>query len=364
MELTIAALQDLASKFSLACASVRTKAELEALKREWLGKEGTIKNLFQRLREVPHAEKPSVAAKMNELKSQAENFVLAKEQELAASERAQSLTNEYIDTSLPALSPGLGRVHPITIVERRIAELLKPFGFVNIPGPEIENEYYCFDSLNIPPHHPARDMQDTFYVNAGDLWESDREAPEGNPRPISGVLHLLRTHTTSVQARTLEKGSLPVKVASFGRVYRNETEDASHQAMFHQFELVWIERGLTLSNLMALITHILKGLYGKRRKVRFVPKFYPYTEPSIGPQIDCSICKGSGCGACGGSGWVTIAGAGMVHRNVLSEFKYNPEEVTGFAFGLGTSRLACQLCGLPTLKLAYENDLRVYEALP
>src|SRR5690606_5225597 len=145
------------------------------------------------------------------------------------------------------------------------------------------------------------------------------------------------THTTSVQARTLAKGGLPVKIASFGRVYRNESEDASHQAMFHQFELVWLEKGLTLSHLLGLITHILQGLYGAERKVRFVPKFYPYTEPSIGPQISCALCVGEGCPACGGAGWVTIAGAGMIHRNVLKEFGYNADEVTGFAFGLGTA---------------------------
>jgi phenylalanyl-tRNA synthetase alpha chain len=180
-------------------------------------------------------------------------------------------------------------------------------------------------------------MQDTFYLS------NDR---------------ILRTQTTSVQARELQKKELPVKVASFGRVFRNETEDHSHQVMFHQFELVWLEEGLTLSNLMALITHVLKGLYGKRRKVRFVPKFYPYTDPSIGPQIDCALCRGEGCAPCNGAGWVTIAGAGMIHRNVLLEFGYDPEKVSGFAFGLGTSRLATQFFGVPTMRTVYDNDFR------
>jgi phenylalanyl-tRNA synthetase alpha chain len=211
-------------------------------------------------------------------------------------------------------------------------------------GPEIETEYYCFDSLNIPKHHPARDMQDTFYTETG---------------------HVLRTHTTSVQARLLQTRSLfegkklPIKVASFGKVYRNETEDASHTAMFHQFELVWVEKGLTLANLLAMITHIVKELYGKRRKVQFVPKFYPYTEPSIGPRIDCVICKSAGCPSCGGAGWVTVGGAGMIHRNVLLEFGFNPDEVAGFAFGLGSSRLAGQMYNLPHLRAVYENDLRI-----
>ncbi len=369
-QLSAEGLEVLQKKIDESCRSAQTAADVDLLRRDLLGKEGTLKVLFQKLREVPADQKPVVAQKINELKAQVEAFFAAKDGESASKGRSDALRAQYIDTSLPGVSPGIGRIHPITQVERQIAALLKPFGFSNVPGPEVETEYYCFDSLNIPPHHPARDMQDTFYVDAGDLWGADKEAPARDSRPISGVLHLLRTHTTSVQARTLElaskeaKGGVPVRVASFGRVYRNETEDASHQAMFHQFELVWLDKGLTLSHLMALITHILKGLYGKRRKVRFVPKFYPYTEPSIGPQIDCSICHGTGCGACGGSGWVTIAGAGMVHRNVLTEFGYDPNEVSGFAFGLGTSRLACQLCGLPNLKMAYENDLRVYKALP
>lgn len=369
IELTTEGLEAFAQEIRSLCEAARNAEARESLKRELLGKEGSLKLLFQRLREVPADQKPALAQRLNDLRAKTEEFFEAEEKARASAERAEALKAEYVDTSLPGLTPGVGMIHPITQVERRIADLLRPFGFQNIPGPEIETEYYCFDSLNIPPHHPARDMQDTFYVNAGDLWESSRELPRDERRPIAGVLHLLRTHTTSVQARTLERAStesgqgLPVRVASFGRVYRNETEDASHQAMFHQFELVWLQKGLTLSHLMGLITHILKGLYGKRRKVRFVPKFYPYTEPSIGPQIDCSICRGSGCGACGGSGWVTIAGAGMVHGNVLKEFGYDPEEISGFAFGLGTSRLACQLCGLPNLKLAYDNDLRVYRAL-
>ena len=170
---------------------------------------------------------------------------------------------------------------------------------------------------------------------------------------------VLRTHTTSVQARVLEEKKLPVKIASFGKVYRNETEDASHQAMFHQFDLVWLEKGLTLAHLMGLTEHIFKELFGKKRKVQFVPKFYPYTEPSIGAQVDCTLCHGKGCPACGGAGWVTVGGAGMIHRKVLLEFGYIPDDVTGFAFGLGTARLASQMSGIPKLKMLYDSDVRV-----
>ncbi|MBX7139196.1 MAG: phenylalanine--tRNA ligase subunit alpha [Oligoflexia bacterium] len=338
MELSKLNLSEVKESLLAQLKRISTPQDVEILKRDWLSKEGTLKLLFKQLRDIPAERKPEVAAGLNDLKQLLEQFVSEQEQRLAADLREKSARSEFVDLSLPSRWSGLGSVHPISLVERRIAEILRPFGFRNVLGPEVETEYYCFDSLNIPPHHPARDMQDTYYTANG---------------------LVLRTHTTSVQARELQKGGLPVKVASFGRVYRNETEDASHQAMFHQFELVWLEAGLTLSHLMGLISHILKELYGKRRKVKFVPKFYPYTEPSIGPQVDCTFCKGSGCPACGGAGWVTIAGAGMVHRNVLREFGYDPEKVSGFAFGLGTSRLASQFSGISALKTLYDNDLRL-----
>ncbi|MFM1848878.1 MAG: hypothetical protein RL417_2352 [Pseudomonadota bacterium] len=321
-----------------AFSRVAAPADLEPLKRDWLGKEGTIKALYKGLKDVAPDDKPRIAGKLNELRDAAERFISEREESFAGEALARELGSQYFDLSLPGITTGVGRVHAITAVERRIAAVLKPFGFASVQGPEIETEYYCFDALNTPKHHPARDMQDTFYTEHA---------------------HMLRTHTTSVQARELQKGELPVKVASFGRVYRNETEDASHQAMFHQFELVWLEEGLTVANLMGLINHILKAIYGKRTKVRFVPKFYPYTEPSLGVQIECAACKGEGCSLCGRSGWLTIAGSGMIHRNVLLEFKYDPDKVSGFAFGLGTSRLAAQLLGVPTLKMVYENDLRI-----
>lgn len=343
-ELSQENLTRLAATFEQQLGGVSQPSDVDLLKRDWLAKEGTIKELFKGLRDVPVEDKPAVAALLNELKAKVEGGIEAKEREFKQGALRKQLEGEYLDLSLPEMGGGLGSVHPISIVEERITEILKPFGFESVMGPEVETDYYCFDALNIPKHHPARDMQDTFYTETG---------------------HVLRTHTTAVQARMLQNRALfegkklPLKVASFGKVYRNENEDASHQAVFHQYELVWVEQGLTLSNLQALITHILKELYGKRRKVQFVPKFYPYTEPSIGPRIDCAICKGAGCPACGGAGWVTVAGAGMIHRNVLAEFGFDPNEVSGFAFGLGTSRLAAQLYNLPHLRAVYENDLRV-----
>ncbi|MGI6525712.1 MAG: phenylalanine--tRNA ligase subunit alpha [Bdellovibrionota bacterium] len=313
--------------------------DLESLKKEWLGKDGTIKTMLKSLKDLTPEERPVVAAKLNEIKAQLEEFFSAKAEDFNKAKLAERLVSESTDMSLPVMTTGLGHISPVRLVERRIHELLSPFGVKVVEGPEVETEYYCFDALNIPKHHPARDMQDTFFTNTE---------------------HVLRTHTTSVQARELSKKELPVRVVSPGRVYRNETEDASHQSMFHQYELIWIEKGLTLAHLMGILSFVLKGLYGKRRKVRFVPKYYPYTEPSIGAQIDCGICKGSGCPACGGCGWVTILGAGMVHKVVFEEFGYDPDAVSGIAFGLGSARLAAQLCNIPTLKILYSNDLRAF----
>ena len=322
-----------------ALEGAKSSDDFNRSKKEW---GNAIKELFKQLRDISAEQKPTVAAGLNDLKNWFEEHSQKLEAQRAEKTLLEKLRAEFLDPTLPGTFAGLGALHPVTRVERKIAEILRPFGFANVLGPEVETEYYCFDALNIPPHHPARDMQDTFYTESG---------------------HVLRTHTTSVQARSLQKGGSPITVASFGKVYSNETEEASHQAMFHQFELVWIEEGLTLANLMGIITHILKALYGKRKKVRFVPKFYPYTEPSIGPQINCGICSGAGCPACGGAGWVTIGGAGMVHRKVLQEFNYDPQVVTGFAFGLGTSRLAGQFFEVPKLKSLYDNDLRILTAV-
>lgn len=338
---------ELGVRFRKELGLVQRTEDVDVVRRDWLGKEGTIRELLKGLRDVPVEQKPMVAAGLNALREEVERECQTKEQLLKEAQLQERLSQQYLDLSLPGATPGLGAAHPVTLVEERITAILKPFGFVNIAGPEVETEYFCFDSLNVPKHHPARDMQDTFYTDTG---------------------HLLRTHTSSVQSRVMQQralfegGRLPIKVASLGRVYRNETEDASHQSMFHQYELLWIEPGLTLSHLMGLITHILKELYGQRRKVRFVPKFYPYTEPSIGPQIDCVVCKGEGCSACGGAGWATVAGGGMVHVNLLREFKFDPEKVSGFAFGLGTSRLAAQMYGFPHLRAVYENDLRLLKS--
>ena len=243
---------------------------------------------------------------------------------------------------MPGQTTRRGARHPLTVVENQCMDVLRRLGFKLVDGPEIDDAYHNFDALNIPEHHPARDMQDTFWVTGG---------------------LLLRSHTTTVQARVLSsKPSLPIRIASAGRVYRNEAVDATHLAMFHQLEGLWVDRGLTFANLKGLLSFIAKSLYGEGR-IRFKPKFYPYTEPSVGVDLACALCDGEGCEACHGAGWVTILGAGMVHPKVFKEFGYDPDEVSGIAFGLGTTRMAAQWAGVSKVKSLYDQELAVLHDL-
>lgn len=335
-------IESLKNSYPVELSKVISPNQLQEFKSKYLGKASLIKDLLSQVGKLPKEDRTEFATVVNSIKNELELEIKNKELELQEKILNDKLKESFFDFSLPGKGAGVGREHPITSVEQGILKLLKPLGFKVVYGPEVETEYYCFDSLNIPPHHPARDMQDTFYTTTG---------------------HVLRTHTTSVQARVLEKRELPVKVVSMGRVYRNETEDASHTAMFHQFELVWLEKGLRLIDLTSLIDYLIKGIYGTKQQVRYVPKFYPYTEPSIGVQIDCGICGGSGCSFCGGCGWSTIAGAGMVHSKVLKGFGYNPENVQGLAFGIGSGRLAAQQFKIPRSKMMYDGDLRVLGGL-
>ena len=318
---------------------------LELKKREWTSKDGKIKTFFKLLGKCSQEDKILFAKSLNEIKESVEGFLSSEEKRIATETQKQKLKSEFFDLSLPGITSGVGSVHPITLCEQKLLEVARQYGFHHAIGPEIETDFFCFDALNVPVHHPARDLQDTFYTDTG---------------------HVLRTHCTAVSGRSASnaKSTYPLKSVSLGRAYRNEAEDASHTAMFHQFDLVWIDKGLTLAHLMGLISNILKEIYGKRRKIRFVRKFYPYTEPSIGPQIDCSECKGLGsessnCQSCGGAGWITVAGAGVLHRNVMQLFNYDPDKVSGLAFGMGTSRLASQMFGFTDIRVPYENDIRV-----
>lgn len=316
---------------------------LDEVRRAHTGKNSALKGALKALKDVPPEQRPAVAAAINAAAAEVEAELARALALLEASELAARLAAEWQDLSLPGLATPRGARHPVAEVEERCLGVLRRLGFELVDGPEVEHPYYNFDALNIPEHHPARDMQDTFWVTGG---------------------HLLRSHTTTVQARVLQqRPPLPIRVASMGRVYRNEAVDATHLAMFHQLEGIWVDRGLTFAHLKGTLSFLARALFGEDRKVRFKPKFYPYTEPSVGVDLSCGMCHGSGCEACHGAGWVTILGAGMIHPKVFLEFGYDPDEVSGIAFGLGTTRMAAQWTGISKVRSLYEPDLRTLHRL-
>jgi phenylalanyl-tRNA synthetase alpha chain len=331
------------ASFRADLASATDPARLDEVRRLHAGKKSPLKEAFRFLRDVPEDERPAVAAAMNEARDTIDLELAAADERVAQAAIDAQIASEWADGTMPGLGQTRGARHPLTEVEDRCLEVLRRLGFQLVDGPEVEDPYYNFDALNIPEHHPARDMQDTFWVDGGKL---------------------LRSHTTTVQARVLEsRPTLPIRIASAGRVYRNEAVDATHLAMFHQLEGLWVDKGLTFAHLKGLLAFVARSLYGEERRVRFKPKFYPYTEPSVGVDLACGNCGGAGCEACHGAGWVTILGAGMVHPKVFEEFGYDPAKVTGIAFGLGTTRMAAQAVGVASVRSLYLQDLRVHQAL-
>ncbi len=332
-------LDALVAAFRADLALARDPAAIEELRRAYTGKKSAIKAALSELKSLPADERPAFAAAIHAAQTAVDAELEAAATTLEAAALAAQLEAEWQDLSLPGLAPARGMRHPVSEVHARCLDVLRQLGFSLVDGPEVESAFYNFDALNIPEHHPARDMQDTFWVTGG---------------------LLLRSHTTTVQARVLEsRPALPIRVASAGRVYRNEAVDATHLAMFHQLEGLWVDRGVTFAHLKGTLAFVARALFGQSRRVRFKPKFYPYTEPSVGVDVSCTVCDGAGCEACHHAGWVTILGAGMVHPKVLMEFGYDPNEVSGFAFGLGTTRMAAQWAGVHKVRSLYEPDLEV-----
>lgn len=320
----------------------RDPAALDEVRRIHTGKKSPLKESLRALRELTAEERPVVAQQINDAGAVMESELADAAVRLEALADELRIEREWEDGSLPGLAAPRGARHPLSQVEDRCTEVLRQLGFTVVDGPEVEHPFYNFDALNIPEHHPARDMQDTFWVDGG--W-------------------LLRSHTTTVQARVLEqRPTPPFRVVSRGRVYRNEAVDATHTAMFHQYEGIWLDRGLSFSHLQGVLAFVVRSLYGDG-KIRFKPKFYPYTEPSVGVDLACGSCDTEGCEACHGAGWVTILGAGMIHPKVLLGFGYDPDEVSGIAFGLGTTRMAAQRVGLTRGVQLYEQDLRIHRAM-
>lgn len=317
---------------------VESTSELNDLRVKYLGKKGLLTGILRQMGGLSAEERPRIGQLANELRDYLENAFAEVQGKLESREQEHRFYQERIDISLPGHPFRLGSKHPVSQTIDRIKEIFLGLGFSIAEGPEIESDYYNFQALNIPLDHPAREMQDTFYVTP-DI--------------------LLRTHTSPMQARTMEKTAptLPVKIIVPGKVYRKD-DDATHSPMFHQVEGLYVDHKVSLSDLKGVLLSFARQMYGPDRQIRLRPSFFPFTEPSVEVDISCFACGGSGCRLCKQTGWLEILGGGMVHPNVLQMAGYDPEQATGFAFGMGVERVAMLKLAIDDMRLLYQNDLR------
>jgi phenylalanyl-tRNA synthetase alpha chain len=310
--------------------------QLEEFRIKFLGTKGLTKSLFAEMKNVPNEKKKEFGQVLNEFKQFAEDkFENAKQSAVGT----QSTVKEDLDLSLPGDDLQIGSRHPITLVRNRIVSIFQRLGFSIADGPEIEDDWHNFTALNLPENHPARDMQDTFYIHQNPDW-------------------LLRTHTSNVQIREMEKGKLPIRIICPGRVYRNETISARSHCFFHQVEGLYIDENVSFADLKQTLYFFVQEMFGKDVKVRFRPSYFPFTEPSAEMDISCFICKGKGCRICKHTGWVEILGCGMVHPAVLENCGIDSNKYTGYAFGMGIERPALLLYDINDIRLFGENDAR------
>ncbi|WP_026630749.1 phenylalanine--tRNA ligase subunit alpha [Dyadobacter alkalitolerans] len=322
--------------------AVNSKDQLEAFRLRYISKKGVVSELFDGLKNIPQEDRRAVGQELNTLKNLAQDRF----QEFnAAIENAVDANPEMVfDLTLPVVPNQQGSLHPLTIVRRRIIEIFERMGFNVSYGPEIEKDWYNFSALNFADNHPAREMQDTFFIS-----KSQGEVKDDV---------LLRTHTSNVQVRLMERQKPPIRSIMPGRVFRNEAISARAHCVFHQVEGLYVDRNVSFKDLKDTLYHFAKEMFGKESKIRLRPSYFPFTEPSAEIDVTCFICKGKGCNICKYSGWVEIAGSGMVDPNVLTNCGIDSEEYTGFAFGMGIERITMLRYGINDLRLFTENDVR------
>ena len=323
----------------VAAAAATNADEVERFRVAYLGRNGSLTALFDAFKQVSSEEKKALGQRINQLK-QAAQARLEELQLATAGQEARTIASS--DGTRPAALDLPGSLHPITLVRRRIVDIFARIGFTVSEGPEVEDDHHNFGALNFPPEHPARDMQDTFFV----------EGPGGLA---------LRTHTSSVQVRVMEGQKPPIRTVSPGRVYRNEAISARAHCMFHQVEGLYVDKDVNFAELKGTLDHFAKSLFGPEVRIRMRPSYFPFTEPSAEVDMSCSICDGAGCAVCKHSGWVEIMGCGMVDPAVLSNCGIDPTEYSGFAFGMGVERIAQLVYRIPDLRLYWENDVRFLE---
>jgi phenylalanyl-tRNA synthetase alpha chain len=335
MKEEIQRIRELAAQCVDAAKSTR---ELNDIRVKLLGKNGEITALLKLLATVPKEEKPAAGKLLNSLREDIEAAIANREAALSQAEKRARLIAEDIDVTLPCPRPLLlGSAHPVTIITNQIVDIFAQMGFSVAQGPEIESDLFNFQLLNMPKDHPARDMQDTFYVNDN---------------------FVLRTHTSPVQARVMTSMEPPIRIVVPGKVYRAD-DDASHSPMFHQIEGLAVDKHITLADLLGVLTAFAEKLFSSDIKTRFRPSYFPFTEPSVEADVSCTICGGKGCRVCKGTGWLEILGAGVVNPQVLEMCGISSETYSGFAFGMGIERIAMLKFGIPNIKMFYENDIRM-----
>ena len=326
---------ELAAKQEL--EKIHDSAELESLRVKFLGKKGELTAILKQMSTLSAEERPVIGQLANKIRADIEEAISARSAELKAALAVRRLKEEKLDVTLPGKSLKVGKLHPYNAVLNEIEEIFLGMGFDIAEGPEVEYDYYNFEALNLPPDHPARDTQDTFYI-------SDNV--------------LLRTQTSSIQVHVMENQKPPIRIIAPGRVYRSDAVDATHSPIFHQMEALVVDKGITMADLNGTLEMLMKRLYGEDCKIRLRPHHFPFTEPSAEVDITCFNCGGKGCSMCKNEGYVELLGAGMVHPKVLRQCGIDPEVYSGFAFGLGLERIVMAKYGINDMRLLYENDLR------
>ena len=313
--------------------------EIEELRVKYLGKKGELTAMLKQMGSLSPEERPAMGQLVNEAKQKLETLIAEKKAEMKQKAIEAKLKAETIDITMPAKEVKTGGIHPLNHVVNDMIDIFQSMGFDVVDGPEVETDHYNFECLNVPADHPARDMQDTFYL---------------------GENLLLRTQTSAAQIRTMETRK-PIRVICPGRVYRADEVDATHSPVFHQLEGLVVDKGITMCDLKGVLEQFAREIYGKDTKVRFRPSFFPFTEPSVEGDVSCSECGGKGCRVCKGAGWIEILGAGMVHPNVLRSCGIDPDVYTGFAFGIGIDRITTTRYKISDIRLLFENDKRFLE---
>lgn len=329
-------LRNIEESAALAAVEAVTEADLQQVRARYLGRKGEVTEVMKGMGQLPHEERPLIGALVNEVKDRLEVLFSERQQAIRQEILLGRLASERLDITLPGRRGRSGYKHPVTQVTEEIVDIFTSLGFGVAEGPEIEKDFYNFEALNIPKDHPARDMQDTFYV-------SDEV--------------VLRTHTSPVQIRTMLNQAPPVRIIAPGTVFRRDS-DITHSPMFHQIEGFLVDRKVTFGDLKGILTNFINEYFGQNVDVRFRPSFFPFTEPSAEVDIQCVICGGTGCRVCKQSGWLEILGSGMIDPEVFKSVGYDPEVYSGFAFGMGIERIAMLKYGVNDLRLFFENDLR------